>query len=156
MGQLKGDLDEGIGTRAALLYQTFAKVVKGENVRVNVVCQSCGHCQRVLDDFLALKEMKKTKKTKSRSEFKKMSLNIAVTSWSFLVKTNKLFNRRSLLASPINRCYKHIKSSRNSTMAKILLLHSLRVSSRGSQRPCICIQIPHCVLNNLVKFIKAT
>lgn len=58
MGQLKGNLDEGIRTGAALLNQTFAKVVKGENVRVDVVRQSCGHCQRVLDDFLALQEIK--------------------------------------------------------------------------------------------------
>lgn len=59
MGQLKGNLDEGIRTGAALLNQTFAKVVKGENVRVDVVRQSCGHCQRALDDLLALQEIKK-------------------------------------------------------------------------------------------------
>lgn len=59
MGQLEGNLDEGIGTGAALLDQAFAKVIKGENVRVHVVSQSCGHCQRTLDDFLALQEIKK-------------------------------------------------------------------------------------------------
>lgn len=85
MGQLKGNLDEGIRTSAALLNQTFAKVIKGENVRVDVVCQGCGHCQRVLDDFLALKEKK------NRSEFHEMFLNITFSFCSFLVKNNKLF-----------------------------------------------------------------
>lgn len=90
MGQLQGNLDEGVRTSAALLNQTFAKVVKGENVRVDVVCQSCGHRQRALDDFLALKEMKKNKK-QNRSDFNEMSLNIAFSFCSFLVKPNKLF-----------------------------------------------------------------
>ena len=57
MGQLQGNLDEGIGTCAALLNQTFAKVVEGENVRVHVVGQSPGQCQRALDDLLALEEV---------------------------------------------------------------------------------------------------
>lgn len=57
MGQLQGDLDEGIGTSAALLNQTLAKVFKGENVRVHIVGQSPGDCQRTLDDLLALEDV---------------------------------------------------------------------------------------------------
>lgn len=85
MGQLKGNLDEGIRTSAALLNQTFAKVVKGENVRVDVVCQNCGHCQRVLDDFLALKEMGKKQEKKTEVTLMKCSF------CSFLFTRNKLF-----------------------------------------------------------------
>lgn len=59
MGQLQCDLDEGIRTGAALLNQTFAKVIEGENVRVDVVSQSRGDCQRALNDFLALQETAK-------------------------------------------------------------------------------------------------
>ena len=57
MGQLEGDLNEGIGTSAALLDQTLAKVTEGENVTVHIISQSPGYCQRALDDLLALKEV---------------------------------------------------------------------------------------------------
>lgn len=57
MSQLQGDLDEGIGAGAALLDQTLAKVIEGENVRVHIVSQTPGHCQRALDDLLALEEV---------------------------------------------------------------------------------------------------
>lgn len=57
MGQLQGDLDEGIRTGAALLYQTFAKVIEGHDVRVHVISQSPGYFQRALDDLLALEEV---------------------------------------------------------------------------------------------------
>ena len=59
MGQLQGDLDEGIWTGAALLNQTFSKVIEGENVRVHIISQSPGDCQRALDDLLALKKITK-------------------------------------------------------------------------------------------------
>ena len=59
MGQLQGDLDEGIRTGAALLNQTLAKISEGKNVTVHIICQSPGYCQRALDDFLALEEMTK-------------------------------------------------------------------------------------------------
>lgn len=39
MGQLQGDLDEGIGTGAGLLYLAFSKVGEGNNVRVDIVSQ---------------------------------------------------------------------------------------------------------------------
>lgn len=42
MGQLQGDLDEGIRTGAALLDQTLAKVVEGEAVTVHIISQSPG------------------------------------------------------------------------------------------------------------------
>ncbi|TNN87960.1 hypothetical protein EYF80_001924 [Liparis tanakae] len=57
VSQLQGDLDEGIGAGAALLDQTLAKVIEGENVRVHIVSQTPGHCQRALDDLLALEEV---------------------------------------------------------------------------------------------------
>lgn len=60
MGQLQGDLDEGVRTGAALLNHTLAKVIKGENVRVNVIRQILGHSQRALDDLLALEEVTET------------------------------------------------------------------------------------------------
>lgn len=60
MGQLQGDLDEGIRTGAALLNHTLAKVIEGENVRVHVVRQIRGNSQRVLDDLLALEEVTET------------------------------------------------------------------------------------------------
>lgn len=55
MGELQGNLNEGIGTGAALLNQTLAKLSEGETVTVHIVCQSSGYCQRTLDDLLALK-----------------------------------------------------------------------------------------------------
>lgn len=56
MGQLQGNLDEGIGTGAALLNQPLSKVSEGDNVTVHIVCQSSGYCQRTLDGLLALEE----------------------------------------------------------------------------------------------------
>lgn len=60
MGELEGNLDEGIRTGAALLDQTFAKVIERENVTVHVVGQSPGCSQRALDDILALQGKSKS------------------------------------------------------------------------------------------------
>lgn len=59
MSQLQGNLDEGIWTCAALLNQTLSKLSKGKTVTVHVICQSPGHCQRALNDLLALEEMRR-------------------------------------------------------------------------------------------------
>lgn len=56
MGQLQGNLDEGIRTGAAFLNQPLSKVSEGDNVTVHVICQSFGYCQRTLDGLLALEE----------------------------------------------------------------------------------------------------
>lgn len=42
MGQLKGDLDEGIRAGAALLNQTLSKVMEGDDVAVHIICQTPG------------------------------------------------------------------------------------------------------------------
>lgn len=54
VSQLQGDLDEGIWTGAALLNQTLAKVIEGDNVAVHIISQRPGDCQRALDNLLAL------------------------------------------------------------------------------------------------------
>lgn len=64
MGQLQSDLDEGIGTGAALLYLAFSKVREGNNMRVDIIGQLLGNCKGGLNDLLALKE-----ETKAVSSF---------------------------------------------------------------------------------------
>lgn len=59
MGQLQGELDEGIRTGAALLYLAFSKVIKRNNVRVHIISQILGNFEGVLNYLLALKEDKK-------------------------------------------------------------------------------------------------
>lgn len=56
MGQLQGDLDEGIWAGPALLYLAFSKLSKGNDVGINIVSQVLGNCEGVLNDLLALKE----------------------------------------------------------------------------------------------------
>lgn len=56
MGQLQGNLDEGIGAGPALLYLAFSKLGKGNDVGINIVSQVLGNCEGVLNDLLALKE----------------------------------------------------------------------------------------------------
>lgn len=63
VGQLQGDLDEGIRTGAALLNQTLAKVIEGDDVGVHIVSQGLSHFQRAVDDFLALKEQTESLQT---------------------------------------------------------------------------------------------
>lgn len=60
MGQLQGELDEGIGAGAALLYFAFSKVREGNDVGINIVSQVLGNCEGVLNDLLALKEKTNT------------------------------------------------------------------------------------------------
>lgn len=64
MGQLQGDLDEGIGTGAALLYLAFSKVREGNNMRVHIISQLLGNRKGGLNDLLALQE-----ETKAVSSF---------------------------------------------------------------------------------------
>lgn len=47
--ELQGNLDERIRACAALLDQTLAKVLKGVDVRVHIICQCLGQLQRALD-----------------------------------------------------------------------------------------------------------
>lgn len=56
MGQLQGDLDEGIRAGPALLYLAFSKLREGNDVGINIVSQVLGNCEGVLNDLLALKE----------------------------------------------------------------------------------------------------
>jgi hypothetical protein len=42
MCELQCQLDEGIGTRPALLDQAFAKGVKWEGMQVHIICQKTG------------------------------------------------------------------------------------------------------------------
>lgn len=63
VGQLQGDLDEGIRTGAALLNQTLAKVIEGDDVGVHIVSQGLSDFQRALDDFLALTEQTESLQT---------------------------------------------------------------------------------------------
>lgn len=64
MGQLQGDLDEGIRTGAALLYLAFSKVREGNDMRVHIISQLLGNRKGGLNDLLALKE-----ETKAVSSF---------------------------------------------------------------------------------------
>ena len=54
VGQLQGDLDEGVRAGAALLDQALPKVTEGDDVRVHVLSQCLGHGQRALDHLLTL------------------------------------------------------------------------------------------------------
>lgn len=56
MGQLQGDLDEGVGTGPTLLYLAFSKFREGNNMRVHIISQLLGNCKGSLNDLLALKE----------------------------------------------------------------------------------------------------
>lgn len=56
MGQLQGDLDEGIGAGPALLYFAFSKLSEGNDVGINIIRQVLGNCEGVLNDLLTLKE----------------------------------------------------------------------------------------------------
>lgn len=56
MGQLQGNLDEGIGAGPALLYLAFSKLTEGNDVGINIISQVLGNCEGVLNDLLALKE----------------------------------------------------------------------------------------------------
>lgn len=57
MGQLQGDLNEGIWTGATLLNQPLSEVIKGDDVTIHIICQSPGYSQWSLYDFLALEYM---------------------------------------------------------------------------------------------------
>lgn len=54
IGQLKSHLNEGIWTDSTLLDFSFAKILEGENVEVNVVSKRLGHCQRLGDLLITL------------------------------------------------------------------------------------------------------
>lgn len=69
VGQLQGDLDEGIRTGAALLNQTLAKVIEGDDVGVHIVSQGLSHFQRAVDDFLALKEQTESLQTEPMTAY---------------------------------------------------------------------------------------
>lgn len=58
MCELQRQLDEGIGTRPALLDQAFAERVKWEGMQVHIICQKTGAAQGCLYDLLTLQGKK--------------------------------------------------------------------------------------------------
>lgn len=59
VGELQGDLDEGVRTGLTLLDQAFPKILEGNDVGVDVVGQGLSHWQRVGDHRLALRKKKR-------------------------------------------------------------------------------------------------
>lgn len=45
MGQLQGDLNEGVWTGATLLNQPLSEVIKGNDVTIHIISQSSGYRQ---------------------------------------------------------------------------------------------------------------
>lgn len=62
VGQLKGQLDVGVRTDAALLDHALAKVPEREDVEVHIVGQRLGHCQRLGDLLLTLGQREEGKR----------------------------------------------------------------------------------------------